>query len=263
VAGSVDFKVRQRRCLFLGLSDGARIDQFRRANQGDLSHEQIYQTYEISDDRVDQLLKKLHTDLAGMRGEQVVPEHLRTFRTIVVIDDFSASGMSYLRRETDGNFKGKIGKLFQSFAKASSPASRLIDRQHLEIIVALYMATEQARAAIEGTTPALCEAFGQPATWHVVAVYPLGEDVSLRAGDGDPMHALINTYYDDVIHDEHLQVGGTADSKYGFAACGLPLVLSHNSPNNSVALLWSYEETNVRGLFPRVRRHVTSGAVGP
>ena len=33
IGASVAFRVRQRRCLFVGLSDGARIDQFRRANQ--------------------------------------------------------------------------------------------------------------------------------------------------------------------------------------------------------------------------------------
>jgi len=93
VAGSLDFKVRQRRCLFLGLSDGARTDQFRRANQENLSHEQIYQTYEIASDRVDSLRKKLCSDLARLLGEDV-PAHLRTCRTIVLLDDFSASGMS-------------------------------------------------------------------------------------------------------------------------------------------------------------------------
>jgi hypothetical protein len=35
----------------------------------------------------------------------------------------------------------------------------------------------------------------------------------------------------------------------------LPLVLHHNTPNNSICLLWSYEDTQVRGLFPRIKRH--------
>jgi len=37
IADTAEFRVRQRQCLFLGLSDGARIDSFRRANR-DLDH---------------------------------------------------------------------------------------------------------------------------------------------------------------------------------------------------------------------------------
>jgi hypothetical protein len=72
------------------------------------------------------------------------------------------------------------------------------------------------------------------------------------------MNQLLEQYYDPSIHDEHMKKGGTPDSRYGFADCGLPLVLSHNTPNNSVSLLWSPEDQKVRGLFPRVQRHKES-----
>ena len=62
IGASVAFRVRQRRCLFVGLSDGARIDQFRRANQEYLTNEQIYQTYEIAVDRCNSLLTKLRAN---------------------------------------------------------------------------------------------------------------------------------------------------------------------------------------------------------
>ena len=64
-------------------------------------------------------------------------------------------------------------------------------------------------------------------------------------------------YYDKKVEDEHTGLGGTLDLRFGFAGCSLPLVLHHNTPNNSIALLWSYdyEECKIRGLFPRVRRH--------
>jgi hypothetical protein len=42
LAARTEFKIRQRQCLFLGMSDGARIDTFRRANlEHGLNHEQI------------------------------------------------------------------------------------------------------------------------------------------------------------------------------------------------------------------------------
>ncbi len=196
LAQSVEFKVRQRQSLFLGLSDGARIDHFRRSNQEDLSNEQIYQTYEIAPDRVDSLLKKLSSDLARLLGKDV-PADMQTFRTVVLLDDFSASGMSYLRRKASGEFDGKIYKLFQSLITPANAASRLIDIHRVEIAVVLYMATEQARASIEQVAADLCEVSGVPVTWHIIAVYPLSADVAVRASDGRlPMNELIDLYYD-------------------------------------------------------------------
>jgi len=57
------------------------------------------------------------------------------------------------------------------------------------------------------------------------------------------------------VFNEHFEKGGTSDAKYGYAAGGLPVVLHHNTPNNSIALLWSYDDREVVGLFPRVQRH--------
>ena len=72
---------------------------------------------------------------------------------------------------------------------------------------------------------------------------------------GGPIHGLIDRYYDHSVFDEHFEKGGTEDAKYGYAAGGLPVVLHHNTPNNSIALLWSYDDRDVVGLFPRVQRH--------
>ena len=55
--------------------------------------------------------------------------------------------------------------------------------------------------------------------------------------------------------DEHFAVGGGRCPYLGFADCSLPLVLYHNTPNNTLPVLWySWEET-VYPLFPRVTRH--------
>ena len=86
-------------------------------------------------------------------------------------------------------------------------------------------------------------------------VQPLPDSIRLDATNCGDLAGLIDQCYDHSIHDEHLQKGGTDDARYGFAAGGLPLVMHHNTPNNSIALLWSYDDTHARGLFPRVRRH--------
>lgn len=251
IAAHTAFKARQRQCLFLGLSDGARIDVFRRSNSSDLSHEQILQTYEVSAERVDELLKKLSADLATLPGGDA-SEEMRKFRTIILLDDFSGSGISYVRHGDGGSFDGKIGRFYRSLTAPDGPASRLVDIRNTEIFVVLYMATAQARQHLE----TLCKEMWDPlgAQHRVTVVHQLDDSIRVRRDDGNPMATLVDKYYDPAVEDEHTRKGGTKDVKYGFANCGLPLVLSHNTPNNSLSLLWA-DTSKVRALFPRVSRH--------
>jgi hypothetical protein len=83
------------------------------------------------------------------------------------------------------------------------------------------------------------------------------KEICLVREGGTAINRLIEgpKYYDPDIYDEHFAKGGAPDARYGYADCGLPLVLHHNTPNNSVALLMSYEGLKFRGLFPRIQRH--------
>jgi hypothetical protein len=251
VAGSVAFRLRQRQCLFLGLSDGARIDVFRRANHPDLSHEQIWQTHELSQARVDELLDKLARDARILQGSET--SHPCKFRTVVLLDDFSASGSSYYMPKADGSMGGKIAAFHRGLMNSQDPLAGLVDLADTEVIILLYMATEQARAHLRQHSDCLWVAGGIRCSIEVVQLLP--PVIRLAAGDGDPLGPLIDRYYDHSVFDEHMRKGETQDGKYGYAACGLPLVLHHNTPNNSIALLWSYEDREIRGLFPRVKRH--------
>ena len=49
---------------------------------------------------------------------------------------------------------------------------------------------------------------------------------------------LTDRYYDSSIENKHTRVAGT-DAKLGFGQCALPLILEHNTPNNSIALIWA------------------------
>jgi hypothetical protein len=253
IAARGEFGVRQRQCLFLGLSDGARIDTFRRANR-DLNHEQIWQTYELSDQRVSKLLKKQGEHLRQITGGDPAPTECK-IRTLVLLDDFSASGTSYYARPASAAAGGKVVDLFADLCDPSKPASRLVDLQNLEVILLLYLATEQALEHLQEGSRATWGA--KNIRWSVEAVQLLPKDMKLVRGDGSPIGRLIETekYYDHSIHDEHFAKGGTQDARYGYAACGLPLVLHHNTPNNSIALIMSYEDLTFRGLFPRIQRH--------
>ena len=252
VAQSTEFRVRQRQCLFLGLSDGARIDAFRRANANELNHEQIWQTYELGKDRVDKLLEKLGEHLAQMLGRRARAEE-RRFRTVVLLDDFSASGTSYYAHPATAPPGGKLVALSRDlFGKTS--ISRLIDKENVEIVVLLYMATEQALQHMRRASASTWGKHG--VSFTVAAVEVLLDDLRISRSGSKPINDIINRnlYYDPTIHDAHMEKGLTPDSRYGYGDCGLPLVLHHNTPNNSLALLMSYDDKSFRGLFPRVQR---------
>ena len=144
-----------------------------------------------------------------------------------------------------------------SFPKCAviSPAAQLIDPTDVEVIALLYMATEQAMDHLHKGSQATWGAKGIP--YRVEAVQRLPNDIKLEPSSTSLIVPLIQhqDYYDPAIMDPHLLKGKTSDVRFGYAACGLPLVLHHNTPNNSVALLFSYENLGFRGLFPRIQRH--------
>lgn len=255
IARSQHFAAWQRRCLFLGLSDGARIDAFRRANR-DLNHEQIWQTYELSQARVGKMLEKLAEHLTQILGREPTPEEQK-FRTLVLIDDFSASGTSYYAPTADGKMGGKVPAFFEAVCGGANPVAGLIDPAKVEVVILLYMATQSAADHLRDCSAQLWGTKGIQSSVHVVQEVPAG--LRVTADSGESIVALIDKYYRDndhkVVFDPSFQKGKTKDARYGFAAGGLPLVLHHNTPNNSVALLWSYEDREFRGLFPRVQRH--------
>jgi hypothetical protein len=238
VVGTDAFKQLQGSSLFFGLSDGARIDLFRRSNK-ELSHEQIFTGYELSDERVAEAREWL-----AKRG------HVGVVPALVLLDDFSASGASCLTADGD-RARGKVAKLIDRIQSsevwgsvASFPKTRLI--------IVLYVATEQALANIQAGAEALRRAYGAEATVRPVQL--ISADVALKASDIHPMVDVIKKYYDPSVEDEHTRKGGS-DLKFGFADGGLPVVLHHNTPNNSIFLLWVEGSETVRPLFPRVSRH--------
>jgi hypothetical protein len=251
IASSDPFRRLQRETLFLGLSDGARIDTFRRTNQPNLNHEQIWQTHELSDDRVKELLEKLssHTSALGRGGATAA----KSFRSIVLLDDFSASGSSYHAMKDDGKATGKIAKFLRALADEKNPLHQLCAPGGVDLIILIYMATEQAIDHLR--TSLAAKAIPGVNQFYVDTVQLVPARIKLPRDGTAEFTKLIEKYYDAAVFDVHMQKGKTKDAKYGYADCGLPVVLHHNTPNNSVAILWFYEHCVPRGLFPRVQRH--------
>ena len=222
---TIAFRALERQTLFLGLSDGARTDVFRRANP-DLSHEQVRQSHELAEERAEKLLGKLREGLTTILLRTPNEEEVK-FRTIVLLDDFSASGLSYLRKNGDSHV-GKIGAFLTPLFSEGSPIAKLACTDNLDLLVVLYLATDHAKSYLEAELTALCEG---RLNVSVLVVFPMSSEIVVRRGHCPALDAVIDAHYDEANETDSTRIGG-ADLKYGFAGCGLPLVMSHNTPNN-------------------------------
>lgn len=247
---SPEYKQLRRQTLFLGLSDGSRVDIFRRFNP-EISNEQILRSHEISPERAQETIKKLGISLcqASKSGATISNPH---FRLVYLLDDFSASGTSYIRRNNgDGPFKGKVASFY--YDVCLNKKLGLVSTDDLHVVLLLYVATSKARHNLETLGK---ELFGD-IQFDVQVVYLLNDSVKLDPVNDSEFLKLVKepAYYDASIQDESYEVGKHDEPYLGFDECALSLVLCHNTPNNSLPLLWFDGEVyKVRGLFPRVSR---------
>ncbi len=249
ILNSAEYNILLRQSLFCGLSDGARLDIFRRANTGILTHEQIYLTYELSAQRIAKMKKELLEDLKQNFDidSELTPEE-GMFKTLFLIDDFSASGTSYLK--FDKKLKGKIAGLYENIFTSDNndPA---FDVKNLKIYIILYLCTTKAKDMIESNFDKLFETYGHRP--ELIIMHELDDQYTIKPSEDIFKVCSEDQYYDkELIEDKHT----LSNIKMGFSDCSLPLVLEHNTPNNSIPLLWTYDYSKkFKGLFPRIPRH--------
>lgn len=250
IEGSTVLKELRRRSLFLGLSDGAHIDRFRRTNNSEIGNEQILPYYDISPDKVAGMKSDLRKSLARIRNqeEKEISEEDATFKSVFLLDDFSASGLSMLRNE-NGLFKGKLEKIQSRF---KDQLSCIVDHTGCDVYSIIYVMTVQAKQHLEKAIEDFWKMSNSRC--YINPVMVLNNECRFGIPEDTEMESLVEKYYDEQIFDDHLKIGGTNDAKLGFAGCGLPVILSHNTPNDSLFIFWSYSE-KFRGLFPRTPRH--------
>ena len=246
------FRRRARETLFLGLSDGARIDSFRRSSR-EINHEQVYSTYEVRSDRLTKMIEKLCEHLPDTD-----PEILR-FSSVFLIDDISASGTSLIRWRDD-TLSGRLIAFSEQLKADNEQGAKVFAGRGTRVYVLLFIATEQALEHIDDALDKW-----KDAPWdvkpEVLVIQKLTEDVRISADSYPDMAGVIGNHYDPIIQDEHTAEGKTP-LHYGFANCGLPLVLAHNTPNNSIALLWADGSNIMTPLFPRRERHIGQNRLG-
>ncbi len=241
IAKSVEFRDLQRKTLVLGLADGARLDRLRRASP-ELSHEQFYVHPEVGPDSGKAMQEHLSAAVSAMGLLQPA-----LFQHVILVDDFAGTGYTLLSKAEDGSWRGKLWK---ASAWLEGLKDGNIVAADATVWVLLYVASEQARLTI---TARLAEA-GLPWTLRVAQEI----DRSLCITDKATTD-LAAKYFDPAVADIHV-AKGQLDPHLGFGGLGLPLVLFHNTPNNSVALLWADTSElggggHLRPLFPRRQRH--------
>lgn len=243
-----------RQTLFIELSDGARIDVFRRANAGVVNNEQVVTAPRINLAKWDDLLKDLRDSLNNPEAR---------FAFVFLVDDFIASGTTLLRWEEEkARWNGKMLRFWDDLEEAGVAGT------HFEadwvLCVHHYLATHRATVTAEARqADALAARRKAGKGWFERVKLSYGmvlpEDFPVDQTRHAPFLDLVQKYYDASIETRHMKLGGE-DARLGFGKCGLPLVLEHNTPNNSLALLWADTAGKdgahaMRPLFRRRQRH--------
>lgn len=240
-----------RKTLFIELSDGAQIDIFRRANEGIIGHEQVITSPRIIKAKWNELLDKLR---------KATGDDDARFAFVFLVDDFVGSGYTLLREGKNG-WDGKLHRFWEDVRSAGVLESHF--DEHWTLCVHHYVSTHRAHIAIEDCTR---DAGLSLATdrWFRNVEFTCGTllppDFAVNLEDCPDFGVLVQKYYNGSIETPSMKEGG-GDARLGFNKGALPLILEHNTPNNSIALLWAEADGNdgkypMRPLFRRRQRHV-------
>lgn len=240
---SEEYRTITRRSLFIGLSDGSRIDQLRRYSG--LNNEQVIPTYQINKEKVDDMIKELEKSSVT-----------KSYNTIFLIDDFTASGTSYFRLEGTER-KGKIFKAIDSMYSEDTDLYRLVDHtEPIDIRIIFYIATEESVNKLKDEINKWRTETSKDFVFAIEVVQFIDEKVKINLANDEDFINLSKKHIKKEIVDLHFEKAKHSEYFLGYNECALPLILVHNTPNNSMPLLWWVSgNKDFIGLFPRVTRH--------
>lgn len=251
---SVDYKREKRLSLFIGLSDGAHMDVVRRV--GGLSNEQVLTNYYPDTDKLVDMKKELLSD--SLLKE--LYESDRKFNSLYLIDDFTASGTSFIRKDID-QYKGKLTKIIDKFFNSKvNETSRELLLPNVDIHIIFCLATQCAISHIENLLSEFIKSRGleERISFDVRCVQIIPNRVADEIKNDTTLVDIIKK--EKYINKKNVgtksyKVGHGEQEFFGYGDGALPLVLSHNTPNNSILVLWQDDDDNYPSLFPRINRH--------
>lgn len=255
------FEIEKRSALVIGLSDGAHTDILRRS--AGFNNEQVLTNYYPDG-------KKLKDMLDELRKDQKLKEIENPFfRRIFLIDDFTASGKSFIRfDESDREYHGKLKRIIDELCikgyvekeqKIEHLSYLLNPEQKIQIDILFCIATEKARTNIKSSL----DDYLKSVNWqnkvefniHIVQILEDKLSIDIKA-DKDLVKLLKKDehFVEECVISKSYKVGKNDNPWLGFDECALPVVLAHNTPNNSLPIIWQDAE-RFHGLFPRISRH--------
>lgn len=259
---SPEYKIQERLSLIVGLSDGSHIDILRRS--AGFSNEQVLPMYYPNEEKLQDMSNELLNDQL-LKGT-----NRNLFESLFLIDDFTASGTSFARKENK-KFKGKIIKVLKGLKPKENSdevetsdeskivLSDLFVKDKIRVNALFCIATEESIVNIQREVSQFLSENGMidlvQFNVDCVQLVKTEEIDRIKKHLGLKNVLKKDKYYDwnKILNDSYRK--GKHDEPYwGFNECGLLLVLSHNTPNNTLPVIW--EDTDkFRGLFPRISRH--------
>lgn len=251
---SVDYKREKRLSLFIGLSDGAHMDVVRRV--GGLSNEQVLTNYYPDNDKLVDMKNELLSD--SLLKE--LDESAKKFNSLYLIDDFTASGTSFIRKDID-QYKGKLTKIIDKFFNSKvNEKSRELLLPNVDIHIIFCLATQCAISHIENLLSEFIKSRGleERISFDVRCVQIIPNRVADEIKNDTTLVDIIKK--EKYINKKNVgtksyKVGHGEQEYFGYGDGALPLVLSHNTPNNSILVLWQDDDDSYPSLFPRINRH--------
>lgn len=258
------FQIEKRSSLVIGLSDGAHTDILRRS--AGFNNEQVLTNYYPDSKKLEDMLDELRNDELFKGRSNVF------FRRIFLIDDFTASGKSFIRyEEEDGKYHGKLKKIINELCAENSDCdncdkgegfkhlSYLLNpaQNEIKIDILFCIATQKAKNNIETALKAYLDAYPmkRKVDFEVHVVQPIDDQITNAIkSDADLNEVLKNHFVIEAVMSKSYKKGKHDEPWLGFDECALPIVLSHNTPNNSLPILWQ-DHSSFHGLFPRISRH--------
>lgn len=252
----------RRKTLFMALSDGARIDTVRHANVGLLTNEQLVVSTQPDTDKWQELLQSLRNDLQDPGAR---------FALVYLIDDFMGTGTSFIRFNDEKNkWSGKLIRFKDSVASVVKD----LEGDHVfetgwRLCVHHYVGSDAARRDVvkreAKARPTMGDGWATEVHFSFGTVLPPDLKIDAEPESQRAFIELTRIYYDPILRTRHTDIGGVEHQGLGYGGCALPIVLDHNTPNNSVALLWAETDGGARDggvtapamrpLFRRRRRH--------
>lgn len=256
------FEIVKRSSLVIGLSDGAHTDILRRS--AGFNNEQVLTNYYPDGKKLKDMLDELRKD------EKLKGIEKPYFRRIFLIDDFTASGKSFIRYDkSDGKYHGKLKKIIDELCTKAyvekgqkiEHLSYLLDpnQEKIQIDILFCIATEKSRTKIKNNLDEYLKSVNlqDKVEFNIHIVQILEEKLSNDIkNDNDLVKVLKKDkhFVEECVISKSYKVGKNDSPWLGFDECALPVVLAHNTPNNSLPIIWQDAE-RFHGLFPRISRH--------